>query len=345
LSRRGAEEGGDSVEIRLSLIGVGNIRDSHLAAIRAHPEYRVTAVCALTRDEVDPVARELGAAAFTDWRELLGEKPDVVLVSLPHGLHCEVSVAALEAGCHVMVEKPMAVSVAECNGMLRAARRSRRVLMVTESATFTPGALRTGEGYRSGELGRFLAGSIVNERAYFTPGRPAWFLDPAMSGGGMFSNVGLHRLAVSRSCLPGLRPEAVAASVSRVTEHPVEACTAAIVTYEGGGAMLYEEVGYFPRPGWLNTGTHFIFENGIVSWDEKTWRMQPRSGPSREEPLGPTGAPYEPIYANMLKALRGEDYGPRAEEYAMDTAIAQAAYASSRERRRVSLDEPEWRIE
>lgn len=331
--------------VTLGLVGVGGILASHLAGIRAHQELRVTAACGLDTAVLDRLARELGCAVTTDWRGLLALEPDVVLVSLPHGLHCEVAVAALRSGRHVLVEKPMAVSVAECNAMLRAAQEAGRLLQVTESATFTPGALATGRKYREGLLGRFLTGSVVNERGYFHAGRPAWFLDPSMSGGGMWANVGLHRLAVSRSCLPGMRPRGVCASVARVPEHPVEACTSALVTYREGGAMLYEEVGYFPRPTWLNTGTHYIFEQGIVSWDEKAWRMAGRGGELYEEPLPAAGAAYAPIYANLLAALRGDPVRPAAWEYAEDTAVAHAAYASAREERTVSLEEPDWRIE
>lgn len=330
--------------VSIGFIGAGDILDTHLDALRANPEFELAAICRRSKDKLEARAAELECRGFTDYADLLAEGPDVVLVSLPHGLHCEVTLAALEAGCHVLVEKPMAVSAAECRNMLRAARERDRRLLVTESASFFPGALLTGQKFRDGALGRFFTGSIVNARAYFHAGRPAWFLDPAMSGGGMFSNVGLHRLAVARACLPGLEPVAVSASVSHVPDFEVEACTSAHVRYAGGGAMLYEEVGYYTRPDWLNVGTHFVFEEGFVSWTESEWRLMTRSGEAITEPLEPPASPYAPIYANMLKAMRGEPYGPQAWELAVDTAIAQAAYAGAREGREIDLTTPDWAI-
>jgi predicted dehydrogenase len=338
---RGA--GGEMDQVTVGLIGIGAILDSHLDALKQHPEYRLVSVCRRSESELKRTAEQLGVKGFTDYRDLLADTPDVVLISLPHGMHCRVTEEALQAGCHVLVEKPMAVSVAECRRMLAAAAQAERQLVVTESATFTPGALRTGEKFVLGSLGRFFTGCVVNCRYYFHDGRPDWFLDPAMSGGGMFSNVGLHRLALTRSCLRGLTPARVTGSVHRQPEWRVEACAAAMVGYRDGGSMLYEEVGYYPKPEWLNAGCHLVFQEGIVSWTDTVWRCMTRQGRTIEEPLPPGGG-YSGVYGNMLKAIRGEPYWPHAWEYAVDTAIAQAAYASARDKQEVDLTSPEWAI-
>ena len=328
----------------IGIIGVGNIRGSHLQAINALDDYELVGVCRRSEQTLKEIAGELGVEGYTDYRDLLAAGPQVVAVCLPHGMHCEATLAAFEAGCHVLVEKPMAVSVDECNGMLEAAARLDKRLIVTEGAAFYPGAALTGEKFRAGELGRFFTGSIINERFYFHEERPAWFLDPAMSGGGMFSNVGVHRLAVARACIPDLEPVSVSASVSNVADYQIEACTSAIVKYAEGGAMLYEEVGYYQKPAWLNVGTHLVFEEGIVMWDDDTWRMMPRNGEEVQEPLPDSVPPYQEIYENMLSAIRGEPYWPPAWECAADVAVAQAAYASQREGREILLSEPEWTI-
>jgi len=330
--------------VTIGFIGIGNILPSHLKALEANPEYRLVSVCCRSENRLRQTAARLGVKGFTNYRDLLAEKPEVVLVSVPHSLHAEIAIEALRAGCHVLVEKPMAVKVEECNQMLRSAESQARHLLITEAASFQPGALLTGEKFKAGELGRFLTGSIINARFYFHAGRADWFLNPAMSGGGMFINVGMHRLAIARACLAGLTPLSVSASVCQIPHYEIEACTSALVKYQEGGAMLYEEVGYFQRPEWLNCGTHFIFESGIVAWDEKTWRILCRDGRQFDEKLPITQTPYAPIYANMLRAIRGEEYGPKAWEYATDVAIAQAAYASSREGKEIDLRSPEWTI-
>ena len=260
------------MSITVGLIGLGSILPSHLAALKTAPEFAVASVCDAAPERAHRRGDELGCRAFTDWRELLQTPPDLAVVALPHWLHCDVCVAALRAGCHVLVEKPMAVSVAECNEMLRAAAECDRRLLVAEGASYDPGAVLTGRRLADGQLGAFFTGACINERFYFREGRPAWFLDPALSGGGMFINVGVHRLALARAALPGLTPVTVSASISHAPERPVEACTSLIVRYAEGGSMLYEEVGYYNRPDWLNVGRHFVFEQGIVAGDESLHR-------------------------------------------------------------------------
>lgn len=266
------------------------------------------------------------------------------MIALPHGLHCEVCVAALRAGCHVLVEKPMAVSVAECNEMIRVAVDCDRRLLVAETAGYDPGAVLTGRRLADGELGTFFTGASINSRFYFHGGRPAWFLDPALSGGGMFANVGVHRLSLTRAALPRMAPVSVSASVSHLTEHSVEACTSLIVRYAAGGSMLYEEIGYYERPDWLDTGRHFVFERGMVAWDQTTWRMMRRDGSQVAEPLPPVNQAYAPVYADVLSAIRGHDIRVSAAGNALDVAVAQAAYSSARTGHEVDLTAPEWRV-
>ena len=339
--------------LTLGIAGAGAILEAHAGALAQLPAIRVTGVCDLDEGRRAAAAARFGAAAHADLDGLLRSPPEVALIALPHGLHHDATVAALEAGCHVIVEKPMAVSVAQCNRMLAAAERAGRRLWVAEGSAALPGPVRTGAACAAGDLGRFLTGSIVNARFYFVDGRPGWFLDPGMSGGGMFANVGLHRLAVARTCLPGARPIAVTATVGRVVDRPVEACTSALVRYADGGGMLYEEVGLFPRPAWLSSGTHLVFEAGIVGWDQDTWRLQTRTG-ERVEPLAPASG-YLPVYAEVLRALRGPQaldgltvevpaHGFAAGELAADVAIAQGAYASARSGTAVDLDHEDWRI-
>jgi len=327
----------------LGIIGTGNILDSHLRGLEQLPQIDITAICDTNAQRREQIAAQLEVQSYSDYRDLLAEPPDAVLIALPHGLHCIVTVEALRAGCHVLVEKPMAVDVEECRQMLSTAEGCDRQLLVAESASSLPGPVRTGEKFARGDLGPFFTGGIVNERFYFHEGRPEWFLDPAMSGGGMFANIGLHRLAVTRACLPNLTPIAVSGSVSHQPEWKVEACTTALIRYAEGGTVCYEEVGYFPKPEWLNTGTHYIFAEGIVTWDDRCWRMMSRSGAEYEEDL-PVNPGYRPIYENLLKAMEGREYAPKAQEYAVDTAIAHAAYASARKSKEIDLRSPEWNI-
>jgi len=330
----------------IGFIGAGTIISSHVAALKGFPEFVLAAVCDCSAEQLRRRMPELklDCTTFTDYHRLLQTPPDVVLISLPHGLHASAASDALRAGCHVLVEKPMAVSVAECRNMLAAAQRHEKCLVVSEPASFYPGAVLTGEKFRAGTLGRFFCGRITHQTFYFRQTRPAWFLDPALSGGGMFMNLGIHNLAAVRTCLPGLTPCAVQASVGTVPEYRIEACTSAFVRYHPGGCMYYEKIGYYPPTTCYNGGKHFVFEEGIVTWDTTHWRMMTRQGKEIEEKLPEPAHAFTPIYANLLRALRGEPYAPRAREYAQDIAIVQAAYLSARQGREVSLVTPDWDI-
>ena len=205
--------------------------------------------------------------------------------------------------------------------------------------------METGRRFADGGLGRFFTGSIINVRDYFHAERPAWFLDPALSGGGMFSNVGVHRLATARGCLPGLRPVSVSAAVAHVPEAAVEACTSALVRYEHDGAMLYEEVGYFGRPSFPVTGMRFVFEYGLVAWDQGTWRMMGRDGKEQSCPLPPVDTTYAAVYHNLIRAMEGQAMVPETWEFAVDAILAQAAYESGRTGNSIDLLSDAWRID
>ena len=332
------------MSLSISIIGVGGIAAVHVKAIRGMNELLLVSICDNNEQRLCQQTKEFGCHGYANYHDLLATSPDVVVVCLPHDQHCEVTIDALSAGCHVLVEKPMAISVAQCNQMLMASREHGKTLAVAETASFTAGALLTGRKFASGLLGRYLSGCCINERYYFHDGRPAWFLDPSASGGGMFSNIGLHRLAVVRTCLPGLTPVAVSASVGHVPEHAIEACTTALVKYKESGAMTYEEVGYFPRPQWLNVGLHFIFEAGIVAWHDHTWRMMTRDGQEYEEQIIAEPMLYRPVYANLLAAIKGGDCKPSARDCAADVAIVHAAYASSQQGRQIDLMCEPWTI-
>jgi len=101
--------------ITIGFIGIGDILDSHLSALKANLEYKLVSICRRSEEKLRKTAAELGCKGLSDYHDLLADAPDVVLVSLPHGLHCPVTLRAFEAGCHVLVEKPMVVRVEECN--------------------------------------------------------------------------------------------------------------------------------------------------------------------------------------------------------------------------------------
>jgi myo-inositol 2-dehydrogenase/D-chiro-inositol 1-dehydrogenase len=118
--------------MRFGLIGFGAWGKYHAEAIRKAPGAELAAI-ACASEATAQAARESypGAVIHDDWRQLLGESSiDAVDIVVPNHLHAEIAIAALEAGKDVLLEKPMAGSIAECDRIIEAVRRSGRVLSV-----------------------------------------------------------------------------------------------------------------------------------------------------------------------------------------------------------------------
>ena len=119
--------------IRTAIIGAGAIAEHHLKGAECVSEFKIAGICDLDRNRAEAVANQINAKTHTDWRGMLEEGYDAVVICVPHALHAEISITALESGHHVLVEKPMSVTPEECQAMLFASQRSNRSLMVAET--------------------------------------------------------------------------------------------------------------------------------------------------------------------------------------------------------------------
>ncbi len=333
--------------VTIGLIGVGDIVDCHLNALKANPEYELMGVCRRSPEKLKRQADELGVKGYTDYHDMLADPPDVVLISLPHSLHCQVALEALESGCHILMEKPVAVSMEEINDIASAADKAGRAIVPTESSYWLSPFRTAGQIVRSGTLGKLLFGNYTNHRFYFTEERPGWFLDSEMSGGGQFMNIGVHRLSAVR-CIIGddYEETSVTASVHRIhPEHDIEAATKMLVMYAGGAGMSYEECGYFhPPEEWSPRDIHFVFEKGMLGiTNNHVWTSDRDGNTTRHELLpDPPGGAYGALYSQMLRAIDGKDHYPTVRHGAADVRIALAAYASADCGQTVDLRREDW---
>ena len=113
-------------KLRVAIIGCGGIAQTHMKAYKMVPEVEIVAGVDIKEDRLELMNKEWGIpkeALFTDWKEMLSViKPDAVDVCTPNGVHCAPVVDACNAGCHAIVEKPMAMNPAECEKMIAAAK-------------------------------------------------------------------------------------------------------------------------------------------------------------------------------------------------------------------------------
>lgn len=199
-------------DIRIGLIGAGAVGVLHAQAAGTTSGVRVTAVCDLVEATARGVAGPLGAAVFTDHRALIASGTvDAVVVNTPHALHTAIVTDCAAAGLHVLVEKPMATDSAECTVMERACEDAGVVLFVGHIQHFLPPMVAARAALDADAIGELLAVSDWRSTDYRPGSRPDWFFDPAVSGGGVFVNIGTH--CVDRLVwLAGRRVRAVSAN-------------------------------------------------------------------------------------------------------------------------------------
>ncbi|UCC67052.1 MAG: Gfo/Idh/MocA family oxidoreductase [Armatimonadota bacterium] len=172
---------------RFALIGAGLFGEIHAKAYSAHPEVEFAAVCDLDEARAKEIAERYGAAKHcTDWREVVQEAGvDAVSVATPDFAHAEIAIGAAEAGKHLLVEKPLAATVRECEQIISAAKEQGVKLMVDFHNRWSPAFHEAHRLLREGALGtpRFVYFRLSNTT--FVPlkmlswaerSSPLWFL-------------------------------------------------------------------------------------------------------------------------------------------------------------------------
>ena len=181
--------------LKCGVIGAGIISKRHLDALIKHPNTAVAAIADLDREKAVRAARNCGAAAYTDYKEMLEqERLDMVIINLPHALHEESSLLCAKKGIHVLLEKPMSISAASCQRITQAFEDAGLVLQIGHVQRYFPENQKAKELLLSGRYGKLVMIEDVRTSLYFTPARPAWFLKKELSGGGIMMNLGAHSL-------------------------------------------------------------------------------------------------------------------------------------------------------
>ena len=143
--------------MKVAVIGVGSMGKNHARVYSELPEADLAAVADTDQKLVSATAEKHGARAYTDYREMLEkEKPDAVSVVVPTAMHEEVGMAALEAGAHVLMEKPIAATVEEGQRLIEKARAVKKQLMVGHIVRFNPAMQALKQKLADGDLGRIF---------------------------------------------------------------------------------------------------------------------------------------------------------------------------------------------
>lgn len=186
---------------RVGIIGCGKVGHIHAAALSKLPEGELAAVCDVSGERAGAFAAKYGATPFTDLGAMLQQaRVEVLLVCTPHPLHAEPTIRAAAAGVHVLVEKPMAATLGDCDAMLAAAHNADVLLGVVSQRRFTEPVRRMRAALDAGKIGRPILGVFTmyswRDEAYYRsdPWRGRWDTE----GGGVLVNQSPHMLDLLR---------------------------------------------------------------------------------------------------------------------------------------------------
>ncbi|MBB6732622.1 Gfo/Idh/MocA family protein [Cohnella zeiphila] len=208
-----------SDRVRVGMIGCGSIAmGKHLPSLAKLEQVELCAFSDMAPERAGQAAEKFGAPGarvYDDYRELLADPSiDVVHICTPNDSHAEVSVAALEAGKHVMCEKPMAKTAADARRMAETARRTGRKLTIGYNNRFRPDSQFMKRMCERGELGDIY---FAKAHALRRRGAPTWgvFLDKEKQGGGPLIDIGSHALDLTLWLMNNYEPRVVLGTAYR----------------------------------------------------------------------------------------------------------------------------------
>jgi predicted dehydrogenase len=299
----------------------------------------LAAIVSRDRERGRAAAERTGAQHhYTSVDEIDMGAVDGVFVVTPNQLHAPISIAAARRGLHVICEKPMAPSLAECQEMVETARRANVVLAVAHCMHWTPPVVRARELIQAGALGTIATAAIT--ASYNAPPSDRWRqADTTDAGGGPLYDMGVHAIDTIQS-LVGPITEVSAFLDHHVYDLPAEETSTTLVRFESGAH------GMVSANGNCSQNSFEIAGNGGRLWSTQWWGRDfvgnlwlEQGGQTQELSLERVNV-YVPQIEHVSECiLRGEQPVIAGERGMRDIAVIRAAVESSRSGCRVSVDE------
>lgn len=336
---------------RFGIVGCGVIAPTHAQALAEIEGAQLVAATDLDVTKTRAFAERFGVDAEADLDSLLGRDDiDAVSVCVPSGLHAEVGALTARAGKHLVVEKPIDITVEAADRLIGAARQAGVVMTVISQHRFDPGVRRMRELIDSGRLGRLVLGQAIvkwyRSQSYYDSGdwRGTWRLD----GGGALMNQGVHYVDLLRWMM-GPVEEVTALTATEDHSIEVEDLALALLRFESGalGTIEASTVVYPGLPERLEvsgTAGTVIVEAGTLRLEELAdergevgaygashkHRPQPAST-GAADPAAISGSAHKLQLEDFLAALRDHREPSMTGEAARDAvAVICAVYESAR---------------
>jgi predicted dehydrogenase len=352
--------------LRVGVIGVGRIVErAHLPILAKIPGVTVAGLFDQDPERSRVVAErfQLPATICRTPDELLDMAPDISLVACPNALHSKMSVAALEAGSHVLCEKPIATALADATAMIQASERTGRELMIGFTNRFRPEVKALHAAIQQGRLGEIKSVRCGWLRRKGVPGVGTWFTDLAHAGGGALTDLGSHlldlviwscgrRKILDLSCAVdrGIGEQTQASwylpdDPGRKSTLDVEVGASAFAVFDGG-MDLFIEVSWSCATPYDRTYLQVIGSRGqaqiatLFGFSPDGFRPQnPLKLWVDGEPISPPTVaavnllqPYEDQWAYFLESLRqGRSLRPALNDAWATAHVVEAMYEAARE--------------
>lgn len=240
-------------KLRVGVIGVG-MGSGHIEGYQQDGRAEVAAVCDVSGDRLRAAAERLEIPAdrrYTEAAEMFAKADlDAVSIAVPNKFHAPLTLAAFKAGCHVLCEKPMAMTVKEAEQMLAASKKAGKNLMINFSYRFLDMSQALKQQVSAGTIGDVYFGRTAWHRRRGIPGFGGWFTDKELAGGGPLIDLGVHRVDLALWLMDYPEPVAVSGSCYNVIaarlakqakkKYTVEDLACGMVKFANGATLLVE---------------------------------------------------------------------------------------------------------
>jgi UDP-N-acetyl-2-amino-2-deoxyglucuronate dehydrogenase len=343
--------------IKVGILGAGNISDTHARAAQAIPGVQVVAVYGQNAAKAAALAGRFGARALETLDAFLDHRPmDLVAIGSPSGLHAEQGIAAAERGLHVLVEKPLDISIERADRLIAAAARARVKLGVFFQDRLKPDVVRMKEIVDAGALGNpiLASGHVKWYRPPQYYGDSRWRGTFALDGGGALINQAIHTVDLLLH-LFGPIVNVDARTATRLHDIEVEDTVVATLQFANGALGVFEaSTAVFPGYGRRveltgSNGTLILEHDRLTGIDLSAGSgfTQSAPGPQSQNTAPPISAssptvadatPHQRILEDFIRAIE-TDATPACDgrEGRRSVAVVEAIYASARSNRRVEV--------
>jgi predicted dehydrogenase len=356
--------------LRAAVIGVGDHgRNRHLVHYMRISGVEVVAVADINKDRLKKILDEFGIKGYIDYMEMLErERPDVVSIVTPTGLHARIAVDAIRLGAHVLVDKPLAGNLEEAAKVVSEARYRRRILMVGYWSRFSPALDYALELRELGAIGGIYTAYAYIVRRRGIPGKPT-FVDKSLSGGGgALLDIGCYALDNALAIMGFPRPISASGAVyTKFGRDPeeimfnwgswdpgsfeLEDYAAGFVRFEGGITMTIEAgwAANVSHPGEVQRIRILGDRGGLEAMGrEEILKITFHSRSKRHlydtipviKGFSPEDLSLEMVRSFIESVLKGRDPPVTGEQSLVIHAIIDAIYESSRKGEEVKIQIP-----